>query len=89
MGYRIHVATKYEVRYSVGDAFNYKCEEFHNLLSLCGADYTGETYDPEFEVSKSDWKNVMEKLKNLELGISTTRRKGRNHGGNRSFGIYC
>lgn len=66
MGYRIHVATKYEVRYSVGDAFNYKCEEFHNLLSLCGADYTGETYDPEFEVSKSDWEKVIEKLKNLD-----------------------
>ena len=77
MGYRIHVATKYEVRYSIGDAFNYKCEEFHNLLSLCGADYTGETYDPEFEVTKRDWKNVMEKLKKLNLYHKKKRKKSR------------
>ena len=66
MGYRMHVATKYEVRYSGGDAFNYKCEEFHNLLALCEAGYTGEAWDPEFEVDKCDWENVIEKLKSLE-----------------------
>lgn len=50
MGYRLHCATKYEVKYSTGDAFNYKCEEFHNLLTACGA----------------DWNNAIAKLKALE-----------------------
>lgn len=66
MGYRLHCATKYEVKYSTGDAFNYKCEEFHNLLTACRADYTGESWDPEFEVSKEDWNNAIAKLKALE-----------------------
>ena len=66
MGYRLHCATKYDVKYSTGDAFNYKCEEFHYLLTACGADYTGECWDPEFEVSKEDWNNAIAKLKALE-----------------------
>ena len=66
MGYRLHCATKYEVKYSTGDAFNYKCEEFHHLLTACGADYTGECWDPEFEVSKEDWNNAIAKLRALE-----------------------
>ena len=54
MGYRLHSASKYDVKYSAGD-FNHKCEEIHNLLSACGADYTGDSYDSEFEVSRRDW----------------------------------
>lgn len=65
MGYRLHSATKYEVKYSAGD-FNNQCEEFHNLLSACEADYTGDCYDSEFEVSISDWKKVIEKLRNID-----------------------
>ena len=65
MGYRLHVAKKYEVEYALGDAFNYKCEEFHNFLSACGAAYTGESWDSDFEVTKDDWKMVIEKLKHL------------------------
>ena len=37
MSYRLHVAKKYEVEYALGDAFNYKAEEFKGLLSACGA----------------------------------------------------
>ena len=65
MGYRLHSASKYDVKYSAGD-FNHKCEEIHNLLSACGADYTGDSYDSEFEVSRRDWEKVIEKLKNLD-----------------------
>lgn len=65
MSYRLHVAKKYEVEYALGDAFNYKCSEFHNLLSACGAEYTGEEWDADFEVSKDNWKKVIDKLKHL------------------------
>lgn len=65
MGYRLHVAKVYKVEYALGDAFNYKVEEFHNLLSACDATYTGESYDSDFEVTKEDWKKVIDKLKHL------------------------
>jgi hypothetical protein len=65
MGYRLHCATKYEAKYSTGDAFNYKCEEFHNLLMVCGADYTGESWDSEFEVTREEWVKAIDKLKAL------------------------
>ena len=65
MGYRLHVAREYRVEYALGDAFNYKVEEFHDLLSACGAEYTGEIFDADFEVSKEEWIRMIEKLKNL------------------------
>ena len=65
MGYRLHVARVYKVEYALGDAFNYKCEEFHSLLSACDATYTGESWESEFEVTKEDWLKVIDKLKNL------------------------
>ncbi len=65
MGYRLHVAREYKVEYALGDAFNHKCEEFHDLLSALGAEYTGESWDADFEVSKDDWKKAIDKLKNL------------------------
>lgn len=66
MGHRLHVATKYNVEYSCGSCFNYKVEEFHHLLLICGADFTGESYDDEFEVSKNDWKKAIQKLKDID-----------------------
>ena len=65
MGYRLHVAKVYKVEYALGDAFNYKVEEFHSLLSACDTTYTGESYDSDFEVTKEDWKKVIDKLKHL------------------------
>ena len=65
MGYRLHCAKLYKVEYALGDAFNYKVEEFHSLLSACDATYTGESYDADFEVMKEDWKKVIDKLKHL------------------------
>ena len=74
MGYRLHVAREYRVEYALGDAFNYKVEEFHNLLSACGVEYTGDEYDSEFEVSREDWTIMIEKLKNLD-SINDAREK--------------
>ena len=65
MGYRLHVAKVYKVEYALGDAFSYKVEEFHSLLSACDATYTGESWDLDFEVPKDDWKMVIDKLKHL------------------------
>ena len=65
MGYRLHVAKKYEVEYALGDAFNYKVEEFHNLLMACDAFYSGESWDSDFEVTKDDWEKVIGTLKHL------------------------
>ena len=66
MGYRLHVARVYRVEYALGDAFNYKYEEFLNLLSTCGVDYTGgNEYEAEFEVTVDDWNKVIDKLKHL------------------------
>ena len=65
MGYRLHVAKVYKVEYALGDAFNYKVEEFKALLSACDATYTGESWDADFEVTKEDWKKVINTLKHL------------------------
>ena len=65
MGYRLHCAKLYKVEYALGDAFNYKCSEFHNFLSACGAEYTGEEWGSDFEVTKEDWRKVIDKLKHL------------------------
>lgn len=66
MGYRLHVAKKYDVEYSNGEWFNHKCEELHNLLTALDVNYTGESYDDEFEVSKKDWIKGINKLKNYD-----------------------
>ena len=67
MGYRLHVAKTYKVEYALGDAFNHGCHDFHSLLSACGVDSTeDDEYQDEFEVSKEDWKCVIEILKNLD-----------------------
>ena len=67
MGYRLHVAKKYQVEWADKEAFNWKCEEFHNLLSACGVDYTGESWDSSFEVTKDDWEKAVWKIKNMEI----------------------
>ena len=64
MGYKLHCATKYDVKYSHGD-FNHKSEEFHELLDALKVDYSGEQYDSEFEVFRKDWQEAIDKLKNL------------------------
>ena len=65
MGYRLHVCKVYKVEYAMGDAFNYKSMEFHNLLSACDVDYNGDEFDSDFEVSKEEWRKAIDKLKHL------------------------
>lgn len=65
MGYRLHVARVYKVEYALGDAFSYKSEEFHNLLSALKVEYTGDEYDSDFEVQKDEWQKAIDKLRHL------------------------
>lgn len=65
MGYRLHVCKVYKVEYAMGDAFNYKSMEFHNLLSACDVEYSGDEFDSDFEVSKEEWRKAIDKLKHL------------------------
>jgi hypothetical protein len=53
------------VEYALGDAFNYKVEEVHSLIKACGASYSGESWDSDFEVTKEDWEIMIDKLKHL------------------------
>lgn len=66
MGYRLHVAKKYEVEYSSSLGFNYEVVEFHKLLTSLGISYNGETWDDDIEVCKDDWKKGISKLKSYE-----------------------
>ena len=65
MGYRLHVARVYKVKYALGDAFSHKSEEFHNLLSALKVEYTGDEYNSDFEVQKDEWQKAIDKLKHL------------------------
>ena len=39
--------------------------EFHNLLSACDVEYSGDEFDSDFEVSKEEWRKAIDKLKHL------------------------
>ena len=52
MGFRLHVATTYNVQWGNAVGFNHKVQEFHCLLDTCGCEYTGEEFDVDFEVLK-------------------------------------
>lgn len=66
MGNRLHVAKVYDVRYGTTTGFNHKVEELHNLLSSLGVEYTGDSYDDDFEVSRDDWNKGIAKLENFD-----------------------
>ena len=66
MGKRLHIATKYECEWSDMTAFNWKIEEFHDLLSALNVSYTGESWDDEFEVSKDDWQRGIDTLREYD-----------------------
>lgn len=65
MGFRLHVATTYNVEWGNAVGFNHKVQEFHSLLDACGCKYSGE-YDVDFEVLKDDWRYTIDKLKRLD-----------------------
>ena len=66
MGFRLHVATTYNVEWSNAVGFNHKIQEFYGLLDTCGCEYTNEEFDVDFEVLKQDWRRVIDKLKELD-----------------------
>ena len=65
MGHRLHVAKTYTVEYTTSASFSYEVEAFHDLLSSLDIPYSGESWDDQFEVTKKDWQEGIEKLKNL------------------------
>lgn len=80
MGHRLHVAKKYDVQYEGGYAFNYKVEEIHNLIDACCENnypYSGDSFDDEFEVYKSDWIEMIEVIKYV-YGLESTITKDDN-----------
>ena len=66
MGKRLHVGTKYEVEWSDSAHFNWKIEEFHDLLSALDVSYTGESWDDEFEVTKEEWQKGIDTLRSYD-----------------------
>ena len=66
MGKRLHIARRYDVEWADSAYFNWKIEEFHNLLSALGMYYTGEPWDDEFDVSKEDWRMGIDTLRNYD-----------------------
>ena len=73
MGLRLYVAKKYEVEYGDTCGFNWKVGELHNLLDVLNVYYTGEEWDDDFDVAKSDLRKGIEKLKNLNSLPETER----------------
>ena len=65
MGHRLHVAKTYTVEYALPDNFNHEVTEFHDLLKSLDVDYTGESWDDDFDVYKEEWQKGIDKLKNL------------------------
>ena len=50
MGHRLHVAKAYKVEYALPDNFNHEVEEFHDLLASLSINYTGDSWDDDFDV---------------------------------------
>ena len=73
MGHRLHVAKTYKVEYAGGSDFNYRVEQFHNLLSELGIDYSGDAYDDDFEVAVEAWENGIKRLRNLDAETEEVR----------------
>lgn len=66
MGNRLHVAKTYKVKYGETAAFNWKVEEFHNLLSALDVYYYGEVWDATFDVVRDELQEGLDKLKNFD-----------------------
>lgn len=75
MGYRLHVAKKYDVVLGDHEAFNWKILEFHDLLSALDVDYTGEENDMEFEVDREQWEGAITTLQNIDKVEDANKRK--------------
>ena len=71
MGNRLHVASKYEVKYSSYSNFNWKSEQFHeflNTIDIYPASNNDRFIDSapwDFEVPKEEWRKGMDTLKSI------------------------
>ena len=66
MGKRVYVATKYEVEYDSNAAFNWKQQEFKELLSNLNCDVMEDDedgYSDTWQVSKEQFKRAIDFLK--------------------------
>ena len=54
MSKTLHVAKKYNIQWGNHSGFNWKIYEFHGLLTALGAEYSGEPFDDDFDVSEDD-----------------------------------
>jgi len=75
MGCRLHVASKYDVRYAQVEYFNWLIEEFYHILDALDICYNGELYDYSFEVSREDWRAGMGKIATLNVQKPEVRRE--------------
>ncbi len=65
MGYRLHAATKYEIKYDSGN-FNYLTEEMNRLIAaLCSSVWYNDVLvdsSDSLEVDKDEWENAIKTL---------------------------
>ena len=73
MSKRLHVAKKYEIQYAEISCFNWQISEFHDFLDALDVYYTGETWDDDFEVSKTDWLKGIDTLRNYKKLVEDAR----------------
>lgn len=67
MGNRLHICKKHVIEYGETAYFNYQCEEFHQLMDSLEVEYTGGSFDDDFEIQKEDFERGLYKLKNIQL----------------------
>ena len=67
MGKRVHVVKKKE-EYAGIEAFNWKMEEFKDLLNALDCNVCGEEYGDRFDVPADDDKQAMKYLKDINNG---------------------
>ena len=71
MGKRVHVAKKYVVKWSDADGFNWKNEEFKDILRSLGCNICeGEDgYDDDWEVDAEEYKKALDFLRTHKKDI--------------------
>ena len=73
MSKTLHVAKSYDIRWGNHSDFNWKIYEFHRLLTVLGAEYSGEPFDDEFDVSDDDLVKAASDLEHYDMLNEDTR----------------
>jgi hypothetical protein len=79
MGCRLHVQKRHIVEHGNTEAFNsaWAQELFYDLLNALDIEYSGEVWDDNFKVSKSDWMKGIYTLRNLDKSSADTQKEVR------------